>query len=370
MNEMNLGENIIQLRRKRKLTQEQLADFIGVTKAAVSKWETGQSIPDILLLPRLASLFDVTVDELIGYRPQLSREQCRKLYREFAEDFVSRPFGEVMERTRDYVKRYYSCYPFLAQICGLWVNHAGMAGSGEEQARILSEVCGLCVHIRENCRDMVVSSEVLGLHALALLQLGKAQDVVEVLGETARPCQFHESVILTQAYRMLGREEEALGYLQTCMYGGLLALVSDAAAYLSLQSGDSEGCGETIRRVEQLAGAYHLEKLHPNSVAVFEYQAVLCFLRHGKKEEAVAHGEKYVSCVAELLSGEEILLHGDSYFDRVDRWIEELDSGPGAPRSRQAVLEDVRKTFDGPEFAILDGEPGFERLKKRLKEMR
>ena len=44
MNGMNLSENIIRLRRKRKLTQEQLADFVGVTKAAVSKWETAQSI--------------------------------------------------------------------------------------------------------------------------------------------------------------------------------------------------------------------------------------------------------------------------------------------------------------------------------------
>ncbi len=233
MNGMNLSENIIRLRRKRKLTQEQLADFVGVTKAAVSKWETAQSIPDILLLPRLASLFDVTVDELIGYRPQLSREQCRKLYQEFAADFVSRPFGEVMEKTRDYVKRYYSCYPFLAQVCGVWVNHVGMAGSREEQAGVLSEVCRLCGHIRENCRDVAICSEVLGLYAFALLQLGKAQEVVEALGEAARPYQFRDSVLLTQAYMMLGREEDALGYLQACMHGSLLALVSDAAVYLS-----------------------------------------------------------------------------------------------------------------------------------------
>ena len=370
MNGMNLSENIIRLRRKRKLTQEQLADFVGVTKAAVSKWETAQSIPDILLLPRLASLFDVTVDELIGYRPQLSREQCRKLYQEFAADFVSRPFGEVMEKTRDYVKRYYSCYPFLAQVCGVWVNHVGMAGSREEQAGVLSEVCRLCGHIRENCRDVAICSEVLGLYSFALLQLGKAQEVVEALGEAARPYQFRDSVLLTQAYMMLGREEAALGYLQACMHGSLLALVSDAAVYLSLQGKDPEGGRETIRRVEQLAGAYDLEKLNPNSGAVFEYQAMLCFLRQGNKEEAVAHGEKYVSCISELLSGEEILLHGDGYFDRVDRWIEELGTGPGAPRSRQAVLEDVRKTFDGPEFAVLEGDQKFERLKKRLKEMR
>ena len=71
MNEINLSDNIIRLRHKHKLTQEQLANFIGVTKASVSKWENAQSMPDILLLPQLASFFGVSIDELIGYKPQM-----------------------------------------------------------------------------------------------------------------------------------------------------------------------------------------------------------------------------------------------------------------------------------------------------------
>ena len=73
MNALNISENIIRLRHERKLTQEQLAGFIGVTKASVSKWETGQSTPDIAILPQLAAFFDVTIDELIGYKPQYSK---------------------------------------------------------------------------------------------------------------------------------------------------------------------------------------------------------------------------------------------------------------------------------------------------------
>ena len=60
MNALNLAENIIRLRHDKKITQEQLADFVGVTKASVSKWETKQSMPDILLLPQLTAFFDVT----------------------------------------------------------------------------------------------------------------------------------------------------------------------------------------------------------------------------------------------------------------------------------------------------------------------
>ena len=72
MNKLNLPENIIRLRHEKKLTQEELADFIGVTKASVSKWEKGINTPDLMLLPQLAAYFDVTVDELIGYEARLS----------------------------------------------------------------------------------------------------------------------------------------------------------------------------------------------------------------------------------------------------------------------------------------------------------
>lgn len=51
MNKLHLAENIIRLRHEKRLTQEELADFMGVTKASVSKWENGISTPDILLLP-------------------------------------------------------------------------------------------------------------------------------------------------------------------------------------------------------------------------------------------------------------------------------------------------------------------------------
>ncbi len=73
MDTLNLAENLIRLRREKEVTQEEVANFIGVTKASVSKWETKQSLPDILLLPVIASYYGVTVDELLGYKPQRGR---------------------------------------------------------------------------------------------------------------------------------------------------------------------------------------------------------------------------------------------------------------------------------------------------------
>lgn len=63
---MNLGEKINELRKKNSMTQETLADAIGVTAQAVSKWERGVANPDLYLIPALAELFGVTADELLG----------------------------------------------------------------------------------------------------------------------------------------------------------------------------------------------------------------------------------------------------------------------------------------------------------------
>ena len=67
---MNLGKNILQLRRERNVTQEELAAELGVTAAAVSKWENGYTLPDLLMLCALADYFQITTDTLLGRTPQ------------------------------------------------------------------------------------------------------------------------------------------------------------------------------------------------------------------------------------------------------------------------------------------------------------
>ena len=63
---MSLGRKISELRRNTAWTQEELTERLGVSPQAVSKWENDVSCPDILLLPQLAGLFGVTVDELLS----------------------------------------------------------------------------------------------------------------------------------------------------------------------------------------------------------------------------------------------------------------------------------------------------------------
>ena len=64
---MNIGAKIRLLRKEKRVTQEELAEYLHISSQAVSKWETGSSCPDIDLLPKLAIFFDTSLDNLLDF---------------------------------------------------------------------------------------------------------------------------------------------------------------------------------------------------------------------------------------------------------------------------------------------------------------
>ncbi len=82
---LNIGENIRRLRRAADMTQEQLADKLGVAYQSVSRWENGTTYPDMEFLPVLSSIFGVTVDELIGMEESRKKDWIIERYRVYGE---------------------------------------------------------------------------------------------------------------------------------------------------------------------------------------------------------------------------------------------------------------------------------------------
>ena len=76
---MDLGNNIKSLRTKKKMTQEELAELLGTTSKSVSRWEQSLTYPDISLLPFIANIFEVTVDELLGVESIKQDEYVKEL---------------------------------------------------------------------------------------------------------------------------------------------------------------------------------------------------------------------------------------------------------------------------------------------------
>ncbi|MDR0905940.1 MAG: helix-turn-helix domain-containing protein [Oscillospiraceae bacterium] len=99
---IQISENLKHLRITREVTQEELAEYLGVTAQSVSKWERGENYPDIMQLPAIAGFFDTTVDELLG----MDAVRAEKRLQEAREKLlVTTPFNvyhrEITELWRD-----------------------------------------------------------------------------------------------------------------------------------------------------------------------------------------------------------------------------------------------------------------------------
>ena len=73
---MSIGTTIKRLRRERDITQEQLAEYLGISTGAVSQWECDRTAPDITQLPLLANVFDVSADETERSISNISKRIC------------------------------------------------------------------------------------------------------------------------------------------------------------------------------------------------------------------------------------------------------------------------------------------------------
>ena len=79
---MRIGEQIKNYRKTEGLTQEQVANYLGVSTPAVNKWEKGNTYPDISLLPALARLLKIDMNELFSFREELTEKEIGQFVNE------------------------------------------------------------------------------------------------------------------------------------------------------------------------------------------------------------------------------------------------------------------------------------------------
>ena len=315
MKEIHLGRVLSENRRRKGVTQDELAEFMGVSKAAVSKWETESTYPDILLLPRLAAYFDMSIDELMGYEPQMDREEIRKTHRMLSEKFTTHPFEAALEHCRKYAREYYSCYPLVFQVGSLMVNHVMMAQTPEEGEQVIKEAVQLFRRVKEGTDDPGLGKEALHMEAYCLLQLRLPEEVLELLKEEPHVTSNPEP-LLASAWKMTGDRKEAKRVLQIGIYREVIVLLYLLASYMEL-------CREEPEKYTDLAT-----------------------------------GEIYP-----------LRLHGDAYFDLLDAWIDSaLELGDYPPRDELLIRRSMTQALtENPAFAPLADDPRFQIMAERLK---
>lgn len=102
-----ISENIKQLRREKGLTQEKLADYLGVTFQSISNWERGESLPDISMLPEIAGFFNISVDSLLGMNKALKEKKIKEylsFYDEMRYADTSLTYKKFQKAIKDFPK--------------------------------------------------------------------------------------------------------------------------------------------------------------------------------------------------------------------------------------------------------------------------
>lgn len=374
MKEINIARVIINKRKEKGITQEELANYIGVSSASVSKWETSQSYPDILLLPQLAAYFNISVDELIGYEPQMTVGDIRKLNVELLHDFATKPFDETMNRCRSIVRKYYSCFPLLFQMGVLFSSYGSTSKDDEQKASLLTEAKELFIRVKTLCDNAELKQLALHSEATCEMMLHNPNAVIALLENERRYSpQPSNSILLSQSYQMLGKTQEAKSTMQDSILDNIIALFFDITAYLPLCTDDIEHFEEICRRTIDMDKVFKVKELLPIAILQFYLAAAEGYLIIGDIEKSLAMLETY----AEVATGDifPLTVREDNFFTLInelrDRQLTERPFGmPEFPLDEQSIKQGMMdSTVNNPAFSSLHENQRFQALAKRLKQM-
>lgn len=175
--EMTIGANIKRLRKAQNITQEQLSAAMNVTCAAVSKWERGESFPDITLLQPLAFHFGVTLDELMGYDQGKIQTEIDEVIAHYRRHWRSPAKGReiITQAYRSYPNDYWIMHYYMWDLAG---------GTADNDPTVLithkEEFLAICEKILDGCPEENLRLDAWNMRAKILHAEGKTEEALEI----------------------------------------------------------------------------------------------------------------------------------------------------------------------------------------------
>lgn len=229
--EIQIAENIRALRHKNGMTQEQLAEALGVTAGAVYKWENGRSMPELPLLLEMAELFAISTDALLGYEMRSGdREQTINRLREYTHN---RRAAGALEEAERALKKYPNTFEIVYRCAVLYgvraveeINrcHARRALDLYRHALLL-----LSQNTDESISALSIQCRIAELYAL----MGEDEKAVALL-KKHNPCGMNNARIGALLAADCNRPEEALPYLSDGMMDFFMLLEQISVGYTNV----------------------------------------------------------------------------------------------------------------------------------------
>ena len=246
--ELNIGMNIKRLRLAKGMTQEQLAELLTISTAAVSKWEAKNTYPDITMLFPLAEIFSVTVDELLGYDEAKAKADVDKILAEYQRLYVEGRFAEGRELIVDARKKYPHDYRIMNKY--MWDKAGGSAGNDTETLlENKDELTQICDCILEGCTRDDLRAEAINMKAKLLHASGNTEEALAILSELPA---WHAPIMKEQLF---SKDTPEYRYWNKKNCYGLMDVMSIKLARI-FRFDPALSVGEKIARMEQIAESF------------------------------------------------------------------------------------------------------------------
>lgn len=211
---INIAENIRTMRKGCKLTQEQLAEALGVTVGAVSKWESAMSVPDIGTIIGLAEFFDTSVDVLLGYEaPKGGVEKTKDALRTMRQQ---KQFADGMREAEKALKKYPNLFDIVYE-CAMLYTVGGRERKSVKECRRGIELYEQALELlgqntNPNIGDIGIRREMANLY----IAMGEAETGISILRKS-NIRGINDAVIGYALASVSHKPEEALPFLSRAM---------------------------------------------------------------------------------------------------------------------------------------------------------
>ncbi len=293
---VNIGRTIARERRGRGVTQEALADHLGVSKAAVSKWELGQSLPDVSLLPHIAAYFSLTLDKLFDWRDELTQEESAALYAEVYA-LGEKDLASAHERLRALAAEHYSdtnLLLMLASLLTVWAE--GMAtpfspanekGGAPDADALADEALSLLDRALEVATEPATLYLAQQQKATTLFQAGRHEEAATLLEPLVRRQDAGApTMLLASAYRKLGRDDDALELLQAERLRAASFVLSSLMQEVGMR-GDAAFARVAGETAEAVYAALDMGTVNPFFSATMSFEVAETLRRASEKDDAL-----------------------------------------------------------------------------------
>ena len=189
---LSLPANISKLRKAHSMTQEQLAEALGVTFASVSKWERGVATPELNLITEMADLFEVSIDALIGYEFRNNdKKHVIERLKQYGHD---RNNEDALTDIEKALQRYPNCFDVVYYSARSYRVRGICQKKSDYSKRALSLYYHACKLIEQNTDPEISEISILNAIAEVHLALGEYDQGLEILKRN-NPCRLNHSLI-------------------------------------------------------------------------------------------------------------------------------------------------------------------------------